>query len=85
MLRALCWERKHCEVPDIMSSEAEQGMAKLCIEFITSSTNSQTDKAKKENSSDKEINESTPKVGSPCIDIFNKHQNEWKINDFKLL
>ncbi|XP_062617879.1 kelch domain-containing protein 2-like [Saccostrea cucullata] len=60
--RALCWERKHCEVPGIMSSEAEQGMAKLCIEFITGSTNSQTDKAKEENSSDKKINESTPKI-----------------------
>ncbi|XP_061173102.1 kelch domain-containing protein 2-like [Saccostrea echinata] len=64
--RALCWERKHCEVPSIMSSEAEQGMAKLCIEFITSSTDSQHEKdlakVKKENSSDKEINESTPKV-----------------------
>lgn len=50
-----------------MTSDAEQGMAKLCIEFITSdSTQSapETDFTKilKGNLSDKEINESTPKV-----------------------
>lgn len=50
-----------------MTSDAEQGMAKLCIEFINSDpTQSATEtdftKIIKGNLSDKEINESTPKV-----------------------
>ncbi|XP_048737500.2 uncharacterized protein LOC125652374 isoform X2 [Ostrea edulis] len=69
LMRALCWEKNRCEIPNIMSSEAEQGMAKMCIEFITSeSTKNLVDgektqsKFKKEKLSDKERNESTPKV-----------------------
>lgn len=67
ILRALCWEKNRGNIPSIMTSDAEQGMAKLCIEFITSdSTQSATEadftKILKGNLSDKEINESTPKV-----------------------
>lgn len=65
--RALCWEKNRGNIPSIMTSDAEQGMAKLCIEFITSDpTQSATEtdftKIIKGNLSDKEINESTPKV-----------------------
>ena len=67
-IRALCWEKSRCSAPSIMCSETEQGMAKLCIEFIRSKSKSSSPldtsltMSVKEKLSDKEVNESTPKV-----------------------
>lgn len=67
-IRALCWEKSRCSAPSIMCTETEQGMAKLCIEFISSKSTSSAPldtsltMSVKEKLSDKEVNESTPKV-----------------------